>query len=226
MKISPRRSSMTTSPWFAAYRRPRNWLFTKFARLLAENLLMIWKYAVPDPREVANAITIIINFDLQNPQAILPIAKELRKLHESRRRRSLTEESELMNVPTWSMVHSPVLHLLHTCHDARSAVLDTFCLDTDVVSDVWNDHLWDSETDVLLQSRRACYNQSLLTHFCRFFRYTFNPFCFTKNWQFIVQKTFGSARVISYVRNNCGINLVISSKEIFFPMQTWLPPPN
>lgn len=163
MTISPRRSSMTTSPRFAAYRRARNRSFTKFARLPAEIQLMIWRYAVPDPREVDNAIPIIVNFDLQNPRAILPAPKELRELHEPGCRRFLTGESELMDAPTWSMVNSPVLHLLHTCHDARSAVLNTFCLDIDAVSGVWNHHLWDPETDVLYLPVKEYAMNSIIT---------------------------------------------------------------
>jgi hypothetical protein len=54
--------------------------FKQFARLPAEIQLMVWKYAVPDPRDILDAFVIIVNFNLNSPRAILPSPKELQEI--------------------------------------------------------------------------------------------------------------------------------------------------
>lgn len=121
--------------------------FPQFARLPLEIQLMVWKYAVPDARDVSNAILVIVNHNLGDVKAILPKPKEYKQIYsdifartlEGIRREGGEEggEAELELDPDdyrWNVKKHLVFSLMQTCHDSRVEVLKKVCLDVEPVS--------------------------------------------------------------------------------------------
>jgi hypothetical protein len=107
-----------------------------FAKLPTEIQLMIWKFAIPDARDVSNAILVIVNHDLNDVKAILPKPKEYKQIYSdmfARTAQSIAMEGEHLELDPddyrWNVSKHMVFSMLQTCHNSRAAALKTFCLD-------------------------------------------------------------------------------------------------
>ncbi len=116
-----------------------NGCFPQFSKLPLEIQLIIWGFAVPDPRQVRNAIVVIVNYDLGAPKAIIPKPKEYREIHEtmfSRIARRVGTEGLDCDPSEYSLdpqKHVPFV-MMQICRNSRAAVLKDFCLDIDFVN--------------------------------------------------------------------------------------------
>jgi hypothetical protein len=106
---------------------------------------MIWKYAVPCPREFFDIFLVIVNFDLDNPRAIILSPTEYSQIQDmfgvNNRRGPYKAERQ------WPVRQLDVISLLHACRNSRTVAGGIFCLD--IESNTWNKSLWDPETDTV-----------------------------------------------------------------------------
>jgi hypothetical protein len=120
--------------------------FTNFGNLPTEIQLMVWKYAVPNPRRIPEAILAFVNFDLENPRAILPPRRDFINMYN----RNLIPPEVHEPSTEWDVnARTEVIYLLHTCRNSRAAAGHIFCLDMDSTEDDWNTDLWDPATDTI-----------------------------------------------------------------------------
>ena len=91
--------------------------------------LHIWRHAVPDPYSISSAIVMIVNpdVDLSRPRAFLPYAKKL--LHTEYSTGAGETEICLEEINK----RQPIFNVMQSCHNARTAILETYRLDIDSI---------------------------------------------------------------------------------------------
>lgn len=118
--------------------------FRVFPKLPAELRLLIWNFAVPDPRDIDGVMLYLTNFDLSNPKAIIPTPREMKNFCAGT---SLRAKSTRIWWAEMCASWQYVLSLLHSCHDARSATLKKFRLSYDSTIEGEDQALWcDNDT--------------------------------------------------------------------------------
>jgi hypothetical protein len=118
--------------------------FCGFPKLPRELKLLIWKWAVPDPRDIDGVMLFITNFDFSNPRAVIPAPHEMKIFCAGP---GLRAESIRIWWTEMCVSWYPVLSLLHTCRDARSATLEKFRLPYESIIEGEDQAPWsDSDT--------------------------------------------------------------------------------
>ena len=110
-----------------------------------EILDMIWKHAIPHPRDVPEAILVYVNLDLSSPRAILPHPASVIGLHDeiAARRHQVTRHGDERR--DWDLsLAKRVFWLLHICPESRMLTRNIFSLDMDDdrKGGAWNTKLW------------------------------------------------------------------------------------
>jgi len=138
----------------------------KFPQFPAEIRAMIWKFAIPDPREVLGAITFITNYDLSSARAILPSPRDLNAVYRIIRAlnhtRSFGDEwgigkgqTEQDKVNSLVLSWDGLIALLHTSHEARIAVQHRFHLDCRSTIPGKRERWWDENDELYFPGFRS-----------------------------------------------------------------------
>jgi hypothetical protein len=115
--------------------------FTKFSLLPQEIRLLIWKYALPEPREFATnhgGILVIVNFELARPRVIIPSPRDIFFLLDFYGEEHTVEEM----VFEWQI---RVFNMLHACQESRVVALEKYRLDIKSIIPEENIPWWDQD---------------------------------------------------------------------------------